>query len=246
MKVELYQIDPAKDENGVRFRSFSELPKLQGSRQPDASLYRKVYEGEFPGHWELDDLYAAFNAGGNLALSEYRMTVSDVVAVSGSEKFDPGSFYCDSFGWEEVAFDRDRAAETELSVLYCAPGEEARAVRIGAELADLQEAVGGYIEICFPFAPEPGGEEVCLVCNEEGKLIPGTEPCRALRSEDGSVRDVVYGPFLLCSVSGENLRSLSPEAQEKYREKFGAPERFDSRGLPLEQTAVREEAAPCR
>ena len=243
MKIELYQIDPARDENEVRYRGFDDLPALQGSPRPDPTLYRKVFEGEFPDRWDLEDLFGAFNRDGNPSLSEYRMTVSDVVRVTGASELPDACYYCDSFGWREVAFDCSLTSETELNVVYCEPGEPARCARIGAELPDLQKAVGGFIEFCFPFEPEPGGEEVCILCNEEGKLIPGMQPCRSIRSRDGEIRDIVYGPFLLCSVSGENLRSLSPETQEKYRKLFELPERFDARGMPVQlQAGIRKEA----
>ena len=53
-----------------------------------------------------------------------------------------------------------------IRVVLCEPGRLARTVEIGTELADLQKAVGGgLIETYYPFE-----EEVCIVCNDEGKF----------------------------------------------------------------------------
>ena len=108
-----------------------------------------------------------------------------------------------------------------IRVVYCEPGKLARIREIGTELKDLQQAVGGgLIEPFYPFM-----EEVCIVCNDEGKFN-GMRPCRAVYGEDGKMMDIVFGPFFICDCSGENFASLSDEQLERYANQFRYPENY--------------------
>ena len=108
-----------------------------------------------------------------------------------------------------------------IRVLYLQPGKLARVTEIDASLEGMQRAVGGgLIEPIYPF-----NEEVCLVCNEEGK-INGMRPNRALYDEDHRMIDIICGPAFLCDCSGENFSSLSDEQLERYRKQFRYPEAF--------------------
>ena len=94
-------------------------------------------------------------------------------------------------------------------------------MEIGTELADLQRAVGGgLIETFYPFE-----EEVCIVCNEEGKFN-GMRPCRAVYGEDGKMADIIFGPFFICDCSSENFGSLSEEQLQRFAEQFRYPEHY--------------------
>nr|MBQ6242187.1 DUF3846 domain-containing protein [Lachnospiraceae bacterium] len=101
-----------------------------------------------------------------------------------------------------------------IRVVYLEPGRLARTIEIGAELADLQRAVGGLIEPYYPFE-----EPVCIVCNDEGKFN-GMWPNRAVRNEDGRIEDIIFGPFFICDCSTENFGSLSEEQLKRYSEQF--------------------------
>lgn len=54
-------------------------------------------------------------------------------------------------------------------------------------LEALQQAVGGYIEVV------PLTEQLCVICNEEGKLL-GLPPVAAMPAR----RDVLCGPLVIC------------------------------------------------
>ena len=88
--------------------------------------------------------------------------------------------------------------------------------------------VGGYIEACYPFE-----EQVCIVCNEEGKLN-GMPLNRAVyvqgEGEQGGreMVDIIAGPCFICDCSGENFGSLSPKQVKEYLDMFRFPERFAS------------------
>ena len=109
----------------------------------------------------------------------------------------------------------------KIRVVYCEPGQLARITEIGTELEDLQQAVGGgLIEPFYPFE-----EEVCIVCNDEGKFN-GMRPCRAVYGEDGKMMDIIFGPFFICDCSGEEFASLSDEQLERYANQFRYPENY--------------------
>ena len=108
----------------------------------------------------------------------------------------------------------------ELDALLVKPNEYPQKVTIGAELKDLQEAVGGTITATYPFT-----DPVAIVCNDEGKLL-GLPMNRALRDEHGQTYDVVAGNFLVVSLGKEDFASLSPELAQKYEQYFHQPETF--------------------
>lgn len=64
---------------------------------------------------------------------------------------------------------REETKEQSIRVVLVEPGKYAREAVIGTELSDLQEVCGGWIQTYYPFE-----EMVCIVCNDEGKLI-GTQ-----------------------------------------------------------------------
>jgi len=111
--------------------------------------------------------------------------------------------------------------EETIKVIMLQPGKLAKTVEIDASLEGMQRAVGGgLIEAVYPF-----DEEVCLVCNEEGK-INGMRPNRALYGEDHEMIDIICGPAFICDCSGENFGSLSDAQLEKYGKQFKFPETF--------------------
>lgn len=104
-----------------------------------------------------------------------------------------------------------------MRVLYVAPGKNPEVKEIGGELKDLQEAVGGYIEAVYPFE-----DEVCLICNEEGKLM-GLEANRLLKDSAGNAYDIICGPFIVASLGEEDFGSLTDDQITRYMEEFKEP-----------------------
>ena len=105
-----------------------------------------------------------------------------------------------------------------IKVLKVAPGKEPEVVTLQNNLEALQEAVSigashtGLIEIIEV------DKDVCILCNEEGKLID-LEPNRKFFS------DILCGVFY---VTGQdkcgNLSSLPQHLIEQYTEVFKTPE----------------------
>ena len=105
--------------------------------------------------------------------------------------------------------------EREIVVLMVEPGKHPVELKLTNELDALQKAVSigttyqGLIEII------PLEDNVCLLCNEEGKLI-GLEGNRRVGG------DIITGVFYIV---GENkdgeLTSLPQEKMEYYKKDFG-------------------------
>ena len=124
-----------------------------------------------------------------------------------------------------------------LDVLLVKPNEHPRNVSIGAELEDLQQAVGGSIGASYPFADDP----VAIVYNDDGKLM-GLPLNRALRDEDGQIYDAVAGTFLVVGLGEEDFASLTPEMAQKYERLFHQPEDFIRLGHRMMVVRVPDEA----
>lgn len=121
-----------------------------------------------------------------------------------------------------------------IRVVLLEPQKEARVAEIGSSLQSMQSVVGGLIEAVYPFE-----EQVCIVCNEEGKL-QGLPLNRALRDSDSHIYDVIAGTAFICDCSGEDFGSLTEDQTAKYLELFKNPEAFVSVSgciiaIPLEE-----------
>ena len=124
-----------------------------------------------------------------------------------------------------------------LDVLLVKPNEHPQNISIGAELKDLQEAVGGSIGASYPFADDP----VAIVYDDDAKLM-GLPLNRALWDEDGLMYDVIAGTFLVVGLGEEDFVSLSPELAQKYEEEFHQPEAFLPLGRRLMVIPVPDES----
>ncbi len=130
--------------------------------------------------------------------------------------------------------------EAKIKVVMLEPGKLARITEIDSSLEGMQKAVGnGLIEPFYPFA-----EEVCIVCNEEGK-INGMAPNRSVKNEEGVMLDFIFGPAFICECGGENFGSLSKEQAEHYLQKFRYPEHIvriggEFQGIPYKPHKEQE------
>ncbi|MDY4531498.1 MAG: DUF3846 domain-containing protein [Enterocloster aldenensis] len=128
---------------------------------------------------------------------------------------------------------------SDMNVLLVQPGSYPKAVNIDSGLESLQAAVGGSIEVVYPF-----DDNVGLIMNEEGK-IEGLPLNRALRDEQGELYDIIAGDFLVVGLTEDDFGSLTPEQLEKFEKLFHQPECFMKMGrsimaLPLPDDLVRD------
>ena len=131
-------------------------------------------------------------------------------------------------------------ARETIKVLLVEPEERPRVVEIGTGLEDLQHAVGGDIEVVYPFEDRVG-----LIVNEEGKLI-GLPLNRALRDENNEVYDIIAGSFLVAGLTEDNFGSLTEEQIGKFEGLFHQPETFVKMGRSIMASPVPEEVLQMR
>lgn len=221
MKVNIYQVNLDRDEKGLAFESFKDMQKTLNAEAVDASVYDRVFSGEVEAG-DLEDVYRIFNIEKPEKFRGRSMSVSDVVEVTESDSVRQGCYYCDAIGFKKAEFDAELCGNLNelITVVMCEPGKKAYVTEVGRELEDLQKTVKGNIEVYYPF-----DSEEAIICNEEGKLN-GMSPGRAIYGEDGEMKDIVFGPFIICDCSGEDFGSLSEENRKKYLELFDKPEHF--------------------
>ena len=201
MRLKIYQIDPEKDPNSLRFSPFKNIDEV------NPSMYQKVFDAEANVD-NLEDAFALFNIEGHPLLNGRSMAISDVIVT------DDGAFYCDSLGFRNISFDESKVDTSNmLRVLFVQPHEKPFEAEIPDTLEAKQKAVGGYIEFVY------NADETALVCDEEAKL----KRKEGNRYLDGG--GIVAGNFLVVGLGEEDCRSLTDEEIQKYKEKYSeAPE----------------------
>lgn len=220
MDIRIYQINTDRDTEGHKFMDLDWIRNHRDAPGVDSEIYDKVFEGTVEGN-SLEDVFCALNFGTPEGFKGHSLSVSDVVEVIQGDGVEPGFYFCDSIGFQKIDFDPARVPEKEetIRVVLLEPGKQARVADLDASLEGLQKAVGGWIEAVYPFE-----EEVCLVCNEEGKL-EGLPLNRAIRYE-GQITDIIAGPCFICSCNKANFGSLTKAQQMKYLKMFRYPEHF--------------------
>ncbi|MBO4790842.1 MAG: DUF3846 domain-containing protein [Clostridia bacterium] len=235
MNIRIYQIDTGRDSEGVAFCGLVTLRKKTGRSEPDGSCYDPVYEGEVDAR-DLEDVYDIFNCELPDDYEGRSMSVSDVVEVtdSGDSDVEPGFYFCDTIGFEEVKFDPPGSSSGgKIRVIAVEPGRPPCVKLIRTGLESLQAEVDGYIEVVYPY-----DDPVGLIVNEEGK-INGLPLNRALRDESGEIYDIIAGTFLVAGLTDDDFRGLSDAELKKYMSLFAVPEMFVS-------VAGRIHVLPCR
>ena len=107
--------------------------------------------------------------------------------------------------------------EEKLTVVKVEPQKIPEVIKIGKSLEDLQAAVGGNIEVVYPYEDMVG-----LLMNEEGKLR-GMQLNRALKDEYGQIYDIIAGTFYVVGLGDEDFCSLTDQQIEKYLSKYDQP-----------------------
>ena len=103
-----------------------------------------------------------------------------------------------------------------MKVIIVKPFTQPYTKEIKGDLQSMQEIVGGYIEVIYPF-----DDKIALVCNEEGKL-KGLKPNRFILDRNTGVCDFIYGDFFLCyaPADSEEFQSIPDNLIQKYIDKF--------------------------
>ena len=224
LKINIYQINRDRDTQQLKFMSLDAVRKVLRSAEPDCATYDRVYSGDVKCR-NLEDVFILFQSDRPDNFRGHSLSVSDVVEVEDAASMTPGFYFCDSIGFKEIPFQpelvNDIVQAPTIRVVLVEPGKMARIAEVGTTLDAMQQTVGGDIEAFYPFK-----EQVCIVCNDEGK-INGLPLNRAIRDEEThEIVDAIVGTFFICDCSGESFGSLSKEQQKRYLEKYRFPERF--------------------
>lgn len=179
MEIRLYQINMDRDTENLCYMGQDFLAKRSDTPTViDASIYDLVFQGDLDVE-SPEDVFSVFNFKAPEGHIGRSMSVSDVVIMEGADGKEQ-AYFCDSVGFATVEFDEYDAENPDrnITVVMLEPGKLAKVTEINSSLASMQAAVGGgLIEAVYPFE-----EEVCVVCNEEGK-INGMPLNRALYAE---------------------------------------------------------------
>ena len=207
MRIKIYQINPDRDKNLVKFLQYKHLDNFQDTKDINAYIYDEVYNGEVDSD-NLEEIFRQFNTEGHPLHRGHSLSVSDVVVTK------DGAYYCDSIGFQQVDFDESLTPKPDnlMTVVYVEPHKPPYIAEIEHTLEAEQKAVGGLIEPIYL-------GDVCLVGNEEAKLI-GMEGNR--RIGDGT--SIIAGPFFICGLTEDDFRGLTAEEAEKYMIQFREPE----------------------
>lgn len=100
-----------------------------------------------------------------------------------------------------------------MEILIIEPLKPPRSADIDGRLSTLQKVVGGTIQTIYPYE-----DPVALICNDEGKLL-GLPLNRMIEDYD-----IIAGTFVICGLGQDCLAPISPELEQKYKEKFRHPE----------------------
>lgn len=107
--------------------------------------------------------------------------------------------------------------EEKLTVVKVEPQKPPEVVMLGSSLEDLQAAVGGRIEVVYPYEDMVG-----LLMNEEGKLL-NMQLNRSLKDEYGQIYDIIAGTFYVVGLGEDDFCSLTDQQIETYLSKYDQP-----------------------
>lgn len=242
MHIKIYQINLERDNDRVAFLSHDSIARFQGDENIHSEIYDQVFDGEVDCD-TLEDVFEMFNIHHTADYQGRSLSVSDIVEVVESETIDSGFYFCDAFGFKSVEFQSEQAKpmipSNTIRVVVAEPGKPARIADIDSSLEGMQKMVGGWIEAAYFF-----DEEVCIVCNEEGKIngLPLNRAVYAPGKEGeqrGELLDVISGTFFICSCGGENFGSLTNEQLERYKKLFRYPEQFRYQNGEIVTTPIK-------
>ena len=208
--TELFDFDPA--------RHFNDDAMVK--------IYDLVYEGDVPCK-NLEDIYRMFNIDHPDNFNGRSLSISDVVQINNETNGDPTFHFCDRVGFTEIHFEPELAQDARpktMKVVFVEPGKLARQAEIPTTLSGMQNAVKGCIEAFYPFE-----EQVCIICNEEGKLN-GMPLNRAVYSEE-VITDLSYAELtsrfhdIESRRSGNHLTGYIVFSQDSFSEPYSEESR---------------------
>ena len=119
--------------------------------------------------------------------------------------------YLEALGCHDIEV--EELPEENIRVLVVEPGKDPEVRTIENSLEGVQQIVQGYIE-CVTLR-DKAGEDLVLICNEEGKIR--NLPMNAMIPE---IDDMIFGTFLIAGTDRDEFASLTDEQIFKMNERF--------------------------
>ena len=119
--------------------------------------------------------------------------------------------YLEALGCHDIEV--EELPEENIRVLVVEPGKDPEVRVIENSLEGIQQIVQGYIE-CVTLHGK-AGEDLVLICNEEGKIR--NLPMNAMIPE---IDDMIFGTFLIAGTDRDEFASLTDEQIFKMNERF--------------------------
>lgn len=110
--------------------------------------------------------------------------------------------YLEALGCHDIEV--EELPEENIRVLVVEPGKDPEVRIIENSLEDVQQIVQGYIECVTLY--DKAGENLVLICNEEGKIR--NLPMNAMIPE---IDDMIFGTFLIAGTDRDEFASLTDE-----------------------------------
>ena len=100
MKIKIFQINQQRDKDNIKFMDLNYIREKVGYLT--ANIYDIVFSGDVNCQ-SLEEVYTAFNRDIRPeGFSGHSLSVSDVVQIIDSEEYEPGFYFCDSIGWQQL------------------------------------------------------------------------------------------------------------------------------------------------
>ena len=119
--------------------------------------------------------------------------------------------YLEALGCHDIEV--EELPEENIRVLVVEPGKDPEVQVIENSLEGIQQIVQGYIE-CVTLR-DKAGEDLVLICNEEGKIR--NLPMNAMIPE---IDDMIFGTFLIAGTDRDEFASLTDEQIFEMNERF--------------------------
>lgn len=119
--------------------------------------------------------------------------------------------YLEALGCHDIEV--EELPEENIRVLVVEPGKDPEVQVIENSLEGIQQIVQGYIE-CVTLH-DKAGENLALICNEEGKIR--NLPMNAAVAE---IDDVIFGTFLIAGTDRDEFASLTDGQIFEMNERF--------------------------
>lgn len=231
MKIKIYQINAKRDLNRLMFENTNVIKAITGTDNVDAKIYDLVYVNNNMPETDLDGIFYNFNYNRPKDFRGRSLSVSDVIGIENAESMKTGYYFVNNFGFKKIEFDAELSQISDkinnpvkqIKVLYITPHKAPEIITINDNLDDLQNIVGGHIEIIHPY-----DDNVAIVCNEEGKIL-GLPLNRAIytnmQENSRNMIDIIAGPFIIVGTPewSEEFESLDDEQIKKYYQLYKTP-----------------------